>query len=212
MKQNITERCNKKPTKHSKKFGDNTGSKKSKISSKFQSKTNDSVSKNDKTAIPKEIVFILGDSIKKKVNGFLLTRNINHNSLLNNLVKLTLQDFNPEHIILHIGTNRDLEERSPFQITSTNDLNTERTARQVGKSITDVCQSLKPEAHTVTVSLIVSRYDNLDNKANEVKGRLINMCKERNIPYSDHADTISPERHLNESNLHLNRYGILAFA
>ena len=48
--------------------------------------------------------------------------------------------------------------------------------------------------------------------ANKVNSRLINMCKERNIPYIDHVDTISPERHLNESNLHLTRYGLLASA
>ena len=63
-----------------------------------------------------------------------------------------------------------------------------------------------------SLSLIVAIYDNLSNKINEVNGRLMNMCKERNIPYVDHADTILPERHLNKSNLHFVRYGILAFA
>ena len=87
-----------------------------------------------------------------------------------------------------------------------------RTANQIAKSIVGLCQSLKADTNTITVSLIVSRYNNLNNKANEVNGRLMNMCREQNIPYIDHVDIISPERHLNESNLHLNRYGTLAFA
>ena len=146
----------------------------------------------------------------KKVNGFLLTRNINRKylvkvrsfssakvSCMKDHAKPTLRDFNPDHVILQIGTN---------------DLNTERTASQMAKSIVDLCQSLKTDTNTITVSLMIPRYDNLNSKANGVNGRLMNMCKGRNIPYIDHADTVSPERHLNDSNLHLNRYGILAFA
>ena len=38
------------------------------------------------------------------------------------------------------------------------------------------------------------------------------MCAERNIPYIDHANSIQPENHLNESKLHFNRYGTIAFA
>ena len=146
----------------------------------------------------------------KKVNVFSLTRNINHKylvkvryfssvkvSCMNDHVKATLRDFNLEHIILHVGTN---------------DLNTERTASQIAKSIVDLCQSLKTDTNTIRVSLIIPRYDNLHSKANELNCRLMDMYKERNIPYIDHTDTISPERHLTERNLHLNRYGILAFA
>ena len=139
----------------------------------------------------------------KKVNSFLLTRNINHKFLvkvrsfssakvncMNDYVKPTLRDFNPEHIILHVGTN---------------DLNSERTASQFAKSIIDLGQSLKTDTNTITISLIVPRYNNLNNK-------LVNMCKERNISYIDHVDAISPEHHLNESNLHLNRYATIEFA
>ena len=86
---------------------------------------------------------------------------------MNDHVKPMLRDFNPEHIILLVGTN---------------DRNKERTSNEIAKSIIDLCQSLKTDSITFTVSLFVLRYDNLNNKANEMKGRLINMCKERNIP------------------------------
>ena len=112
--------------------------------------------------------------------GLLLTRNINHKylvkarpsssakvSCINDYVKPALRDFNPEHIILHVGTSN---------------LNTERTADS----------SLKADANTITVSLTVRRYDNLNNKTNEVNGRFMNTCKERNISHIIHADTISP--------------------
>ena len=129
----------------------------------------------------------------KKVNRFLLTRNIDHKylvkvrsffsakvSCMNYHVKPTLRNFNPGHIILHVGTN---------------DLNTERTASQIVKLTIDLCQLLKTDANTIAVSLNVPRYDNLNNKANEVYGRLINWCKERDILYIDNADIILPDRH-----------------
>ena len=146
----------------------------------------------------------------KKVNGFLLTRNINHKFLvkvrsfsgakvicMNDYVKLTVHDFNPEHIIIHVCTN---------------DLKSEKTASQIAKSIIDLHKTLKSNENTVTISLIVPRYDDFNNKAHEVNNRLVNMCNERSIPYIDHTESISPDRHLNESNLHLNRYGTINFA
>ena len=78
-KQNITERRKKKSIKDNNKFGVNASNKETKRNSKVKPKTNDSTSKNIKTANAKEIIFILGDSIVKKVNGFLL---INHKYLV----------------------------------------------------------------------------------------------------------------------------------
>ena len=145
----------------------------------------------------------------KKVNGVLLTRNINHKFIvkvrsfpgakvkcMTDYVKPTINDFDPEHIVIHVGTN---------------DLNSERTASQIAKDIVNLQQSLKTDKNTITISLIVPRNDDLNNKAFEVNSRLVNMCKERNVPYIDHSETILPDRHLNESNLHMNRYGTIEF-
>ena len=38
------------------------------------------------------------------------------------------------------------------------------------------------------------------------------MCKQRALPYISHCETINPNKHLNESNLYLNSYGIRVFA
>ena len=145
----------------------------------------------------------------KKVNGFFLTKDINHKCLvkvrsfssaktrcMHDHVKPTIRDFDPEHIILHVGTN---------------DLNSEKTASQIANSIIELALSLKNETNTIHVSLIVPRQDDFNNKANEVNHRLMNMCNTRNIKYINHS-TIDPEQHLNESHLHLNKYGSIEFS
>ena len=81
-KQHINGSSKKKPNNDNNKFGDNTSGKETKSNSKLKPKTNVSISKNIKTANAKETVFILGDSMEKKVNGFLLTRNVNHKYLV----------------------------------------------------------------------------------------------------------------------------------
>ena len=71
----------------------------------------------------------------KKLNNYLLTKKVKHRgivkvrsfitakvSCMEDHVKPTIRDVNPQQIILHLGTN---------------DLKTEQTASQVTKSITD---------------------------------------------------------------------------
>ena len=170
----------------------------------------DSDTRNASPSKTKKSVFILGDSMVKKVTGFYLTKDIKHKFLakvrsfssaktrcMYDHAKPTIREVNPEHIILHVGTN---------------DLNSEETASQISNSIIDLANSLKNETNNIHVSLIVPRNDNLNNKVNEVNNRLINMCEQRNIKIINHSDTIDRSRHLNESHLHLNRYGTVEFA
>ena len=110
-------------------------------------------------------------------------------------IKPTLRDINPDHIILHVGTNG---------------LRTENTASQIAKAIIDLATSLKIDDNTV--SGIVPRLDDLNNKANEVNRCLVLMCKERNISFLSHDETIDPSKHSNESKLHLSSNGIKIFA
>ena len=155
-------------------------------------------------------VYILGDSMVKKLNGYLLTRKIRHKHLvkvrsfsgvkiscMTNRVKPTLRDINPDHIVLH---------------ASTNDLRTENTASQIAKATIDLVTSLKNDGNTVTVSGIVPSLDELNNKENEVNRRLVLMCEERNISFLAYDESTDPSKHLNESKLHLNSNGIKVFA
>ena len=68
--------------------------------------------------------------------------------------------------------------------------------------------SLKNDDNTVTIYGVVPRLDDLNNKANEVSRRLVLMCKERNISFLSHDESIDPSKHLNKSKLHLNSNGI----
>ena len=72
--------------------------------------------------------------------------------------------------------------------------------------------SLKNDNNTVTASGIDPMLDDLNNKANEVNSRLVLMCKERNISFFSHDESIDPRKHLNENKLHLNSNGIKIFA
>ena len=58
---------------------------------------------------------------------------------------------------------------------------------------------------------IVPRLNQLNNKAAEVNDHLEFMCKQRGLPYISQHKNIDPNKHLNESNLHLNSYGIRVF-
>ena len=68
-------------------------------------------------------------------------------------IKPTIREFNPNHIILHVGTN---------------ELKSSKTASQMTRSVIDLALSLKSEINTVTISLIVPRKDSLNNKVQVV--------------------------------------------
>ena len=170
---NVTKRKKKKKKKkdHSEEL-DNSNIKEHDKSNRHNKIDNDT--RNASPSKTKKSVFILGDSMVKKVNGFYLTKDIKHKFLVKvrsftsaktrcmyDHAKPTIREVNPEDIILHVGTN---------------DLNSEKTASQISNSIIDLANSLKNETNNIHVSLIFPRNDNLNNKVNEVNNRLINMC------------------------------------
>ena len=118
-------------------------------------------------------------------------------SYMQDHVKPTIRDINPQQIILHVGTN---------------DLKRERTTSQIAKSIIDLSISLKKHGNIIVVLGIVPRLDELNNKAVELNNRLELMCMQRGLPCISHCETIDPNTHSNRSNLHLNSYGIRVFA
>ena len=190
-----------------------TSKKKRKRTTKLKQKANDKKEKNNVNDITKEkqeTVYILGDSMVKKLNGYLLTKKVRHKflvivrpfsgakvSCMVDHVKPTLRDDKPDHIILHTGTNH---------------LRSEKTSSNIAKSIIDLAMSLKSSGSSVIVSGIVPRFDNLNNKASEMNNRLALMCKDRKVPFVSHRETIDSSKHLNESKLHLNHNGIKVFA
>ena len=106
--------------------------------------------------------------------------------------KPTIRVFDPEVIVLHVGTN---------------ELNSPKKSSEIAKSIIDLAASLKTCTTRIVISLIIPRGDDLNNKASEVNDRLKNMCLNRNYLYIDHSDSINVADHVNDGNLHLNKYG-----
>ena len=141
-------------------------------------------------------VYILGDNMVQKLNDYLLARKIRHKylvkvrsfsgakiSCMTDHVKPTLRDINPDHIILHAGTNN---------------VRTENTPSRIAKAPIDLATSPKNDDNTVTLSGIVPRLEELNNKVNEVNHRLVLMCEERNISFLSHDEIIDPSKHLNK--------------
>ena len=152
----------------------------------------------------KKNVYILGDSIVKHVEGWKLKNSLgnNHNvyvrsfpgakvKCMKDYVKPCIRENNPEYVILHVGTN---------------ELNSELTPERIAKSVIDVGKNIQINHTTVSISSIVPRNDNFNNKATEVSKELSKMCKKGRLLFVDHS-SINPKAHLNRSKLHLKRHG-----
>ena len=142
----------------------------------------------------------------KKLNVFLLTKKLNHKCLVTartfNSTKVrvmhdhtrpTVRDFNPDHIILHCGTNH---------------LNADKTYSPIAREITDLALSLKFDKNKILISLLTPRSNKLNSKASDMNSCLINMCCDRNIAYLDHS-SLFQQNHTNKSKVYLNRYGTI---
>ena len=146
---NITFRSKKfkKYNKINKNGNNNNNSNNNENSNKNKSSNDNKVNSTPSSPTSKETVFILGDSMVKKLNGFLLTRKLNHKCLvkvrpfnsakvrcMHDHVKPTVRDFDPDHIILHCGTN---------------DPNSDRTSSQIAREIIDTALSLKSDKNEI---------------------------------------------------------------
>ena len=101
---------------------------------------------------------------------------------------------NPDHFILHVGTN---------------DLNSQRSPELIAKSIAHLVASLKNENQDVSIPNIIARTDNQDLRENAItiNKALSEICRERNLHLIDNSKKIK-QQHLNKSKLHLNQKGV----
>ena len=103
----------------------------------------------------KTSVFIVRDSMIKKVNGYLLTSSLKHQYLVKirpfstakaidmyDYIKQTQKDFKPENFILHVGTN---------------DLPLNKSSKEISEDIVTLAGSMKIENNRIIVSSIVCR-------------------------------------------------------
>ena len=152
-------------------------------------------------------LFIVGDSIIKKTDGYLLTSFINHKYIVKvrpfinaktddmyDHIKPTQRNFQPNVYISHVGTN---------------DLPTYMTPEEISEKIITFSKHLKSEDNEVVVSSIVSRGNSYKEKVEAVNKVFKDTCTKENMHFICH-NNINVKRHLNRSNLHVNDNGISA--
>ena len=148
---------------------------------KQASNNNNSISNNNNNSNSKEnnisssninsktrkTAFIMGDSMVKKIDGYLLTSSIKHRYIVKvrpflsaktidmvDYIKPTQRDFNPDVYLLHVKTN---------------DLSSNKSPEQISLVILNLANSLKLDNNTVIVSNIVPRDD--ENKKKSRRGQ-----------------------------------------
>ncbi len=151
----------------------------------------------------KRTTVILGDSLLKNVRGWEMKKRCNKNEQI--YVKCfpgaTTYDLksycipsiekDPECIILHIGTN---------------DLKSNKSEVEIAEEIVNLAKSVKNKDIEVKISGLIPRGDGLEAKRSKVNHVLHDLCNENEIEFMEHLN-IDPEKHLNNSKIHLNRHG-----
>ena len=88
----------------------------------------------------KKTVFIVEDSMIKKIDGYLPTKSISHKFLVKVAIdmydhlKPTLQNFNPGLFIIHVGTN---------------DLPLNKTSNEIAEEIVNLAESVENPAQAL---------------------------------------------------------------
>ena len=166
--------------------------------------SSDKKSNNSSTSVisEKKNIVILGDSMIKHVNGYEMPKKLENCKVhvksfsgskiqcMKDHMKPSMRE-RPDHNIVHVGTN---------------DLNSDRPSDLITKSIVDLAITLKNNSQNVSVSNIIMRNDNFNEKAMEVNGYLNQLCIEKNIFLVDRTKTIR-SRNINRSKLHLSKSG-----
>ena len=105
--------------------------------------------------------------------------------------KPCIRENNPYHLIFHVGTN---------------DVSSNKKAKSIAESVVSLVKEVKASKRDVSISSIILRNDNWNNKVMEVNSYLKDLCESNDIPFISNT-TINPKKHLNNSRLHLNPKG-----
>ena len=106
-------------------------------------------------------------------------------------MKTCIRENNPGYLIFHVKTN---------------DVPSNKKAKRIAESILSLAKEVKASKLDVSISSIIPRNDNWNNKVMEVNSYLKNFCESNDIPFISNT-TINPKKHLNNSHLHLSSKG-----
>ena len=139
-------------------------------------------------------IYILGDSMVKHVEGWQLSKSTYQKvyvrsftgakvKCMKDYVKPCIRENDPDHVIMHVGTN---------------EMNSEPPPERIAKSVIDVAKNVKTDTRSVSISGIITRNDNFNNKVMEVNKELAKMCKRERFQFLEHSN-INPKAHLNNN-------------
>ena len=151
----------------------------------------------------KRTITILGDSIVKEVNPWLMQKKVDHNTKIYkhsfNGAKTdqmyhhanAIMPFEPDLVILHVGTNN---------------LRDSTSAENIAGEIINLATKLRTDKNEIIISGITERRDSLRDKVKQVNHFLNNKCHQLNLPFILH-DNIKSDTHLKPKGVHLNKAG-----
>ena len=152
----------------------------------------------------KPSVFIVGDSMIKKVDEYILASSLKHQYFvkkrpfstaktidMQDYLKPTERDFKPEIFALHLGTNNVPLNKSP---------------KEISEDIVTLAGSMKTE-NKIIISSIVCHADSFKEKVDEENVHLEEICAKKDIAVITHSN-VNPKGHSNKIRLHLNDAGI----
>ena len=155
----------------------------------------------------KRSITIIGDSLLKDVKAFKMRKDLPNEKVyvksfpgsttncMKDYVKPSLK-YDPDLIIMHVGTN---------------DLRSEKTPLQIADDIIRLALEMKTDVNDVTISGIISRNDDLNDKGLMVNDFLKIKTSELSLGFLENKN-IKPGIHLNNVGLHLNGKGTFTFA
>ena len=122
------------------------------------------INQNSKEKNEKSI-FVIGDSMLKQLNGWEMSKKLNANckmfvktfsgaktTCMHDYVKPLVRS-SPDHFILHVGTN---------------DMSSDKSPKEIVRSVIDLARSIKNEKHDVSISNIIIRADDKKPRRKEV--------------------------------------------
>ena len=104
--------------------------------------------------------------------------------------------YNPDAIIIHIGTN---------------DLRNEKEPTKIADEIIKLALDVKTDENEVSISAILPRIDEPDDKGKKVNYFLKTKCSKYALGFTSN-NNFKPKLHLNNGGLHLNFKGTATLA
>ena len=108
--------------------------------------------------------------------------------LMKGYMKPCIRENNPDPLIFYVVTN---------------DVPSNKKAKSIAESIVSLAKEVKASKIDVSISSIIPRNDNWNNKVMEVNSYLKDLCESNVVPFISNT-TINPKKHLNNRRLHLN--------